>query len=221
MSIWKRGLNNNNMCDFLSIIGRKIGQLPEIYHDATNSHSGMIAIQGWRENEPNRGRLVWEYEAGVDCIISDCDLSDARFVRDGEDCTVALLSAFGRYASSVRAAILTGVGMDAGGAFADAGVHRDIWSAAMRYGKMPCMDGVRKFSGDIHIYSGATLNAPLLAESGDIHLCSGATLNAPLLAESGNIDLCSGATLNAPLLAESGDIHLRSGATLNAPLLKR
>ena len=51
------------MCDFFSAIIRHLGDgIPaEVYHDETNSHSGMVRTKGWRENTPER-QTFWEFE---------------------------------------------------------------------------------------------------------------------------------------------------------------
>jgi predicted small integral membrane protein len=74
-------------------------------------------------------------------------------------------------------------------------------------------------TGYVILYQGATLTAPVLAQTGDVRLYQGATLTAPVLAQTGDVILYQGATLTAPVLAQTGDVILYQGATLTAPVL--
>ena len=93
------------MCDFYSAIGRQIGQLPEIYHDQTNSHSGMIEKCGWRVNQPNAKTLIFEFECKEEILLSDCDLFEkaSSLIRNFGECPESLVKKFVAQAVKIRA----------------------------------------------------------------------------------------------------------------------
>ena len=75
-------------------------------------------------------------------------------------------------------------------------------------------------TGDLRLYEGASLTAPVLAKTGYLILYEGASLTAPVLAEvTEHLRLDQGASLTAPLLAKTGDLILYEGASLTAPNL--
>ena len=166
------------MCDFYSSIGRQIGQLPETYHDSTNSHSGMIKTAGWRDNEPNRPTLVFEFEAKLDVLLSDCDLSEkaSSLIRNYGECPPQLVRKFVSEASRVRNALKNGIKP---GDFCTK-LFSDVWNNAIAQNVPVELPEV--FEGYLDVYGSAKLDAPALKEVGGYLDVSGsAKLDAPAL----------------------------------------
>ena len=168
------------MCDFYSEIGRQLGQFPETYHDATNSHSAMIEKVKWRDNQPQGRTLVFEFECKLDVLKSDCDLTEKApsLVRNFDECPKALVRRFVADAENVRRAIKTGRGLSPDGCFSDTKKFSDVWSVALSEGAPAIFPEV--FRGYLAVYGSAKLDA-LVKVGGYLEVYGSATLDAPAL----------------------------------------
>jgi hypothetical protein len=146
------------MCDFYSEIGRQIGQLPETYHDLTNSHSGMIETCKWRDNQPNGRTLVFEFEAKLDVLLSDCDLHEkaSSLIRNFGEYPAQLVRKFISNAIRVRKALKVGIKP---GDF-DTKNFADVWNNAIAQNVPVELPEV--FEGNLDVYGLAKLDAPRL-----------------------------------------------------------
>ena len=188
------------MCDFYSEIGRQIGQLPETYHDKTNSHSGMIETCKWRDNQPNGKTIVFEFECKTDELLSDSDLhaKASSLIRNFGECPEALVRKFISNAIKVREALKTGKGLTPDGFFSDTKKFCDVWNKAIERNIAVILPAV--FAGDLYINSSAKLEA-LTKVGGYLSINPSAKLEAPALAEVGGyLSINSSAKLEAPKL---------------------
>ena len=166
------------MCDFYSEIGRQIGQLPETYHDATNSHSGMIETCRWKENQPQGKTLVFEFEAKLAVLLSDCDLTEkaSSLIRNFGECPDQLVRKFISNAIRVRKALKQGIKP---GDFCTI-KYSDVWNQTIAQNAPVELPEV--FEGNLDVSGSAKLDAPALKEVGGYLDVSGsAKLDAPAL----------------------------------------
>ena len=96
------------MCNFHSIIGRKLGETAELYHDATNSHSGMIQTAKWRENKPNEIIRVFEAEWDGNGAFP----SDSALIRNHADCPEKLKDKIRNHYKKLHGAVKFGQHLD-------------------------------------------------------------------------------------------------------------
>ena len=108
------------MCTFHSIIGRMLGETAELYHNSTNSHSGMIKAANWRDNKPNEIIRVFEAEWNGEGAFP----SDSKLIRNHDECPEKLKDKIRNHYEKLQA-LLTGKKVDS--YFADHEKYSDVW----------------------------------------------------------------------------------------------
>ena len=138
------------MSNFHSTCWRILGTAVEMLHDNDNSHSGMFTRHKWRVNMPNEKIRVFEAEwDGLGKFPSD-----AKLIRNVEECPERLKEKIRHHYEKVAAAISTGKHLN--GYFSDTEKYCDIWNAAVTV-VLP-----EVFNGNLDVSGSAKLNAPLL-----------------------------------------------------------
>lgn len=108
------------MCNFHSIIGRMLGDVVELYHDASNSHSGMIQTAKRRENKPNEIIRVFESEWDGKGAFP----SDSKLIRNVGDCPEKLKQKIRKHYEKLQA-FMTGKKIDSYFAYGEK--YSDVW----------------------------------------------------------------------------------------------
>ena len=85
-----------------------LGETAELYHDSSNSHSGMISAAGWRENKPNEIIRVFEAEWDGNGDFP----SDKSLIRNAADCPEKLKDKIRNHYKKVVEALKSGKHLD-------------------------------------------------------------------------------------------------------------
>ena len=108
------------MCNFHSICGRMNGDVAELLHDPSNSHSGMISTAKWRDNKPNEIIRVFEAEWGGRGKFP----SDSQLIRNADDCPERLKKKILEHYSKLQEFISSGKHL---AYFEDCEKYADVW----------------------------------------------------------------------------------------------
>ena len=133
------------MCNFHSICGRMLGDVAELLHDPSNSHSGMMSTAKWRENKPNEPIRVFEAEWNGKGAFPP----DGKLIRNIADCPEKLKDKIRNHFKKLQAFLKGDI--KAFPHFMDGEKYSDIWS---RLTSLP--DNVKfpdTLNGDLYLRS--------------------------------------------------------------------
>ncbi len=137
------------MCDFHSIIGVSRGEGDcQIYHDTSNSHSGMAAKIGV-ENKPNQKTILFECEWDGKGRVP----ADDKLIRYLGECPEPLVKKIKAHYAKLAECLATGKHLD--GYFKNFEKYSDVWIQAVVHGRGVTFP--EKMSGSLYLSALTTL----------------------------------------------------------------